>query len=99
MPACEHTVGFVPNHDLVSASKWNITLAAFIAKAGDTIEPGHRPHPGVVHEFNFCPACGAELDRVALGLMTYEESYAIHLACSHLYKGDRLCGKNDSGRT
>ena len=90
MPACEHTVGFMPIHELVTASKWNITLAAFIAKTVHTTEPGQPPHPGIFHEFNFCPSCGTELDRIALGLMTYDESYAIHLACSHPYEGDGL---------
>jgi len=81
MPACEHTVGLVPVDGLVTAREWNISLAAFIAKVEQSNELGQALSADAVHEFQYCPACGARLDRVALGLMTYDESYTIHLAC------------------
>ena len=35
------------------------------------------PH-GNFQEFQFCPECGIYLDRVALGLMNYAETYEIN---------------------
>lgn len=84
MSACEHPVGYVPD-ELVTARDWNSRLAAFVAKVEDFNERGQHsqiPHLGTVQDFEFCPACGQRLDRVALGLLTYSEAYEIHQARS-----------------
>lgn len=92
MPSCEHQVGVVPG-ELLTARNWNSRLAAYVEQLGgsDGRETSDQMSAaGEVQEFNFCPACGAQLDRVALGLMTFAESLAINDACSMLHAEDAI---------
>lgn len=92
MPSCEHQVGIVPGQ-LVTARNWNNRLAAYIEqlRGSESYETSDQVSAaGEVQEFNFCPACGARLDRVALGLMTFAESLAINYACSMLHVEDAI---------
>lgn len=86
MPAvCDHPVGFIPD-ELIKAENWNKRLVEFaeatdqFSKAGKTIQ---LDQPGRVIEFNYCPACGQLLDRVALGLLTFEEAFVVFTAHKH----------------
>lgn len=92
MPSCEHQVGIVPG-ELLTARNWNSRLAAYIEQiegpeGRETSD--QMPAASEVQEFNFCPACGVRLDRVALGLMTFAESLAINYACSMLHVEDAI---------
>lgn len=90
MSACEHTVGYVPE-EMVTASSWNSRLAAFVAEVETVKVHGQSepvPDPGTILEFHFCPDCGVKLDRVALGLLSYEEAHEIMQTNSLVSTGD-----------
>lgn len=79
---CDHSVGFIP-HQAVTAKDWNQSLARFVSKVDDFYTRGQRDqinHPGFCKEFNFCPDCGDAIDRVALGLLSYSETFEFHAA-------------------
>lgn len=73
---CAHPVGDIPG-TTADAGDWNEKLLAFIAKVDDFNVRGQRDqinHPGYVHEFKFCPLCGACIDRERLDLMTFGQA-------------------------
>lgn len=79
MSACEHPVGYLQDV-LVTASDWNTHLAAYVSQvelSSKIANSNLMPH-GNFQEFQFCPECGIYLDRVALGLMNYAETYEIN---------------------
>ncbi|KQW19752.1 MULTISPECIES: hypothetical protein [Pseudomonas] len=83
MPAvCDHPVGYIPD-ELIKANDWNKRLIEFAKTIDEFNECGQSvqiEHPGYVSEFNYCPECGQRLDRVALGLLTFDEAFVVFTA-------------------
>lgn len=74
---CDHLVGYIPGGE-VKAGDWNWKLKDFVAQVDDFNVRGQRDqinHPGFAAEFRFCPNCGHHIDRIGLGLLSYEEAF------------------------
>lgn len=83
MPAvCDHPVGFITD-ELIKAEDWNkrlVVLAEAVDQFNEVGQAALIANPGHAIEFKYCPMCGQHLDRVALGLLTFEEAFVVFTA-------------------